>query len=164
MVFPPSFFDIMIHLHVHLAEEAKVGGPVCYRWTYLVERYLCTAKGYVRNKAQSEWSIAKRYIVEECLTFCSRFLDVETKLNRAERHENIVVNEPPSGLSIFADMDYKRRGQNIEIIELDELRKMRHYIITNCEEATPARDGTYGAHANYWAADDCAILRDDQTT
>jgi hypothetical protein len=31
MVFPPAFFDIMIHLPVHLADEAKLGGPVCYR-------------------------------------------------------------------------------------------------------------------------------------
>ena len=26
MIFPPAFFDIMIHLPVHLAEEAKLGG------------------------------------------------------------------------------------------------------------------------------------------
>ena len=32
MIFPPSSFDIMIHLPVHLAEEAKVGGPVYCRW------------------------------------------------------------------------------------------------------------------------------------
>jgi hypothetical protein len=91
----------------------------------------------VRNKAHPEGSIAEGYIVKECLTFCSRFLDVETKLNCADRHKNIAVNETPSGLCIFADMDYKRRGQNIEILESDELRKMRHYIITNCDEARP---------------------------
>jgi hypothetical protein len=54
MVFPPAFFDIMIHLPVHLAEEAKLGGPVCYRWMYPVERYLRIVKGYVKNKAQPE--------------------------------------------------------------------------------------------------------------
>jgi hypothetical protein len=37
MIFPPSFFDIMMHLPVRLAEEAKLGGPVCYRWMYPVE-------------------------------------------------------------------------------------------------------------------------------
>jgi hypothetical protein len=71
MVFPPAFFDIMIHLPVHLDEEGKVGGPVCYRWMYPVERYPHTVKGYVRNKAQPEGSIAEAYIAEECLTFCS---------------------------------------------------------------------------------------------
>jgi len=136
MVFPPAFFDIMIHLPVHLAEEAKLGGPVCYRWMYLVERYLRTVKGYVRNKAHLEGSIAEGYIVEECLTFCSKFLNVDTKLNRPEHHENMAVNEPPLGLSIFADMDYKSRGKNIDQIGPYELRKMRHYIITNREEAS----------------------------
>ena len=31
MVFPPTFFDMMVHLVIHLAVEAKVAGPVRYR-------------------------------------------------------------------------------------------------------------------------------------
>uniref|UniRef100_A0A2N9FKN1 DUF4218 domain-containing protein n=1 Tax=Fagus sylvatica TaxID=28930 RepID=A0A2N9FKN1_FAGSY len=30
-VFPPSFFDVMMHLPIHLAYDAKVAGPVQYR-------------------------------------------------------------------------------------------------------------------------------------
>ena len=127
----------MMHFPVHLAKEAKLGGPVCYRWIYLVEWYLCTMKGYVRNKAHPEGSVAEGYILEECLTFCSRFLDMDTKLNRVDRHESIAVNEPPSGLSIFAAMDYKSRGQTVQILERDEMRKMKQYIISNCDEAKP---------------------------
>ncbi|GKE37691.1 hypothetical protein Tco_1461096 [Tanacetum coccineum] len=37
-LFPPSFFTIMVHLTVHLISEAKLGGPVHYRWMYPVER------------------------------------------------------------------------------------------------------------------------------
>ena len=137
MVFPPTVFDIMMHLLVHLDEEAKVGGRMCYRWMSLVARYLHTIKGYVRNKTHPEGSIAEGYIAEECLTFCSRFLDVDTKLNRADRHESTIVNEPPSGLSVFGEIDYKRREQTTEIFGADEVRKMRHYIISNCDEARP---------------------------
>ncbi|WMV09410.1 hypothetical protein MTR67_002795 [Solanum verrucosum] len=38
-VFPPSFFDVMVHLPVHLATEVKIAGPIHYRWMYPVERW-----------------------------------------------------------------------------------------------------------------------------
>src|ERR1044072_2056639 len=38
MLFPPSFFTVMVHLIVHLVDEVKLGGPVYYRWMYPVER------------------------------------------------------------------------------------------------------------------------------
>lgn len=38
MLFPPSFFTVMVHLTVHLIEEAKLGGPVHYRHMYPVEK------------------------------------------------------------------------------------------------------------------------------
>ncbi|XP_062074910.1 uncharacterized protein LOC133778915 [Humulus lupulus] len=37
-IFPPAFFDVMIHLMVHLPLEAKLGGPVQMRWMYSIER------------------------------------------------------------------------------------------------------------------------------
>lgn len=36
-------------------------------------------KSLVRNRAYPEGSIAEGYIVEECLTFCSRFLEGTTR-------------------------------------------------------------------------------------
>jgi len=37
MYFPPSFFDIMVHLIVHLVREIRLYGPVFLRWMYLIE-------------------------------------------------------------------------------------------------------------------------------
>lgn len=37
-IFPPGFFNSMEHLPIHLAYEARVGGPVQYRWMYPFER------------------------------------------------------------------------------------------------------------------------------
>ncbi|XP_051219303.1 uncharacterized protein [Lolium perenne] len=57
-IFPPSFFDVMVHLAIHLPKEAKPEG-----------------------------SIAEAYIVDECLAFCSRYFDdVETRFNRPSRN------------------------------------------------------------------------------
>ena len=35
---PPSFFDSMEHLPIHLPYEARIAGPVQYRWMYPFER------------------------------------------------------------------------------------------------------------------------------
>jgi hypothetical protein len=40
MEFPPSFFDIMMHLSYHLVHELDICGPVTTRWMYPVERYM----------------------------------------------------------------------------------------------------------------------------
>ncbi|XP_073219685.1 uncharacterized protein [Cicer arietinum] len=88
-IFPPSFFDIMVHLPIHLVNEVRLGGPVQFRWMYFTERYLGKMKSYVCNKSRPKGSIAEGYLVEECLTFCSRYLHsgVETS-----EHENEDVN------------------------------------------------------------------------
>ena len=39
-IFPPSFFDIMEHLTINLAEEAMIAGPIQFRWMYTIERYI----------------------------------------------------------------------------------------------------------------------------
>ena len=36
--FLPTFFDIMVHLPMHLGREARLCGPVQYRWMYPFER------------------------------------------------------------------------------------------------------------------------------
>ncbi|GKE39916.1 hypothetical protein Tco_1463321, partial [Tanacetum coccineum] len=56
------------------------------------ERFMKKQKGYVRNKAKPEGSIAEGYVAEEALTLSSHyFRDVTTKFNRLERN----VDPPP---------------------------------------------------------------------
>ena len=38
MIFPPSLFDSIEHLPVHLLFEVKLGGPVQYKWMYPFKR------------------------------------------------------------------------------------------------------------------------------
>lgn len=46
-IFPPAFFDIMVHLPIHLAEEAMIAGPVQFRWMYPIERYVLSLLNFV---------------------------------------------------------------------------------------------------------------------
>ncbi|GKC13388.1 hypothetical protein Tco_1010170 [Tanacetum coccineum] len=48
-MFPPSFFNIMTHLLIHLPFEAKKGGPFQYRWMFPFERKMRTLQGYVER-------------------------------------------------------------------------------------------------------------------
>ena len=75
MYFPADFFDIMVHIIVHLVREIKCCGPVYLQWTYLVEQYMKILKGYTKNLHHSEASIVERYIVEEAIEFCSEYIE-----------------------------------------------------------------------------------------
>ncbi|KMZ56702.1 hypothetical protein ZOSMA_92G00650 [Zostera marina] len=78
-IFPTSFFTITMHLVVHFTSEAKVASPVHYRWMYPIERYLLILKKYVRTRSHPEGSIAEKYLADESMTFCSRFLHTTKK-------------------------------------------------------------------------------------
>ncbi|XP_075636910.1 uncharacterized protein LOC142609180 [Castanea sativa] len=83
--FPPTFFDVMVHLTIHLPREAILKGPVQYRWMYPIERFLGMLKRFVSNRARPEGSIAKAYILKECINFSSLYLDgAETVHNGRE--------------------------------------------------------------------------------
>ncbi|KAI0522516.1 hypothetical protein KFK09_004895 [Dendrobium nobile] len=66
-IFLPSFFTIMIHLLVHLAEEVKLGGPVQYRWMYPFESG-GIALGKVSSLVLDEKSLTQvhRYVLRHC--------------------------------------------------------------------------------------------------
>lgn len=71
---PPSFFDIMVHLTVHLVEELFLCGPVHNRWMYPYERYFKGLKAFVRQLAKPEGSVAEGYQVEEALGFLTEYM------------------------------------------------------------------------------------------
>jgi hypothetical protein len=72
--FPPSFFDIMKHLLIHMVEELELCGLVHTHWMYLVEHYLKTLKRFVRNRARPEGSMVESYVLQEALRFCTNYL------------------------------------------------------------------------------------------
>jgi len=74
MFFPPSFFDVMVHLLVHLVREIKFCGPLYLRWMYPIERYMKILKGYMKNQYRPEASMIERYIAEKSVEFCSNYM------------------------------------------------------------------------------------------
>ncbi|XP_057250629.1 uncharacterized protein LOC130591359 [Beta vulgaris subsp. vulgaris] len=74
MYFPPAFFDIMVHLIVHLVREIKLCGPVFLRWCYPFERRMGTLQDKVRNPAQPEASIIQGTVGDEVGNFVAEYL------------------------------------------------------------------------------------------
>ena len=74
MFFPPSFFDIMVRLVVHLVREVRLCGLVYLRWMYPIEWYMKILKRYVKNHYRRGASMIERYIAEESIEFCSEYM------------------------------------------------------------------------------------------
>ena len=72
--FPPAFFDIMVHLTMHLVEELFICGPVHTRWMYPYKHFFKGLRGFVRNLARPEGSISQGYQVEEALGFVTEYM------------------------------------------------------------------------------------------
>ncbi|XP_073152210.1 uncharacterized protein [Henckelia pumila] len=134
-IFPPAFFDIMVHLILHLPQEAIMGGPVHFRWMYSSERSMGIYKQYVTNRARPEGSIAEAYIVNEVLTFCSMyFRDIETRYNRPERNDDRVNTCPSRVLSVFKHVGRPLGKKEVKVLEPSLRRKAEWYVLNNCQE------------------------------
>ncbi|XP_020992340.2 uncharacterized protein LOC110278427 [Arachis duranensis] len=139
MIFPPSFFTVMVHLTVHLVDELKLGGPVQYRWMYPIERYLGRLKQYVRNRAQAEGSIAEGYLSEEILTFCSRYLDnTETRINRPARVDDRPVEiTNNAGCTMFPEIGKASGAVSHFALTPMERDQAHRHVLVNCEAVAP---------------------------
>jgi len=88
MYFPPSFFDIMIHLILHLVREIWLCGLIFLQWMYPVERYIKVLKGYTKNQYQPEASIVESYAAKEAIEFCSQYIETVHSIGLPEsRHD-----------------------------------------------------------------------------
>lgn len=71
---PPTFLDIQPHHVLHMPDEILMAGPVRPRWMYFVERYMKVLKGWVRQIARPESSIAEGYITHEAMKYASEYV------------------------------------------------------------------------------------------
>ncbi|XP_066396232.1 uncharacterized protein [Miscanthus floridulus] len=122
-IFPPAFFDVMVHLAVHLPNEALLRGPIQYGWMYPIERLLGTLKNFVRNMARLEGSIVEAYMASDTLTFCSRYMeDIDNRFS----HDDGSDGEMPLPDDIYVfkhgvTLVGSNRSQYIDDVDLNKL-------------------------------------------
>ncbi|KAL5564960.1 hypothetical protein UlMin_028124 [Ulmus minor] len=120
--FPPAFFDVMVHLTVHLPREIKFCGPVWLRWMYSMERYMKILKGYVRNRHRPEGCIIECYIAEEAVEFCSEYL------------ANARTIGIPKGIEERIE---SRKGFKVIPIDYKTLCEAHYYVLQNTTVVDP---------------------------
>src|SRR4051812_45290575 len=74
MYFPPAFFDVMVHLCVHIVDDIIDLGPSYLHNMMSFERMNGVIKGFVRNMSRPDGSIVQGYLTQECISFCENYL------------------------------------------------------------------------------------------
>ncbi|GLU22218.1 hypothetical protein SLE2022_383080 [Rubroshorea leprosula] len=147
MIFPPRFFDSTVHLAIHLPYEAKVGGPIQFRWTYPFRRRMHDLKKMIRNRARIfhesrnraaiETSICEAYIVSEISHFYSYYFEpgVGTKLNQVSSNNDVGCLNLKGQLSIFSCSGQPLGSeQNSRSLSEKEYKAAELYVLLNCVE------------------------------
>ncbi|XP_045830958.1 uncharacterized protein LOC123922269 [Trifolium pratense] len=138
-IFPPALFDSMEHVVVHLAYEARLGGPVQYRWMYPFERFMGYAKRAVKNKARVEGSICATYLHRETIYFCSHYFKdtLSSSHIRNETETSRPVRIHPLNMSIFSLPGRNGGGEKV-LYPGDKVLYSAHvHLLINCNEVEP---------------------------
>ncbi len=125
---PPSVFVIMMHLPIHLVEELFICGPVHTRWMYPFERYMKGLKGFVKNKAKPEGSMANGYLREESIGFLNEYLSEYTPTTKRawdDKEEPAMYDEILEGVK-------RDRVMTAEFLKL-----IHGFVLDNTEHMDP---------------------------
>jgi hypothetical protein len=75
--FPPAFYDICVHLLLRVIDDIRQLGLTFLHNMMPFGRQNCIMKGYVRNRARPDASMAKGFLTYECISFCQNYLSTE---------------------------------------------------------------------------------------
>ncbi|KAM3318013.1 hypothetical protein ACQJBY_035636 [Aegilops geniculata] len=140
-IFPPSFFNPMQHMILHLPSQARLGGPVQYRWMYAPERENKNLRAKCKNKCRIEASIVEAYLNEEVSNNTTKYYDpnIPTQHNPVLRYNVITPADLPP-LSIFAGVGGGASGRRPRHIKHRDWTTIMSYVLTNMPEVQPYID------------------------
>ncbi|EAO74634.1 Putative transposable element, partial [Streptococcus agalactiae COH1] len=109
MCFPPSFFDMMQHLIVHIVPQIIALGSLYLHQMWPFERYMSILKDYVRNRAHPEGSMIEGYTTEEVVECCIDYLKDGKAIGLpVPQHEGRLSRKGTKGKKRIHDNDYKK--------------------------------------------------------
>jgi len=141
MCFPPSYFDMMTHLMMHMVDQIHELGPVYLHqmWTY--ERFMSTLNRYVHNRAYPEGSMIEAYTTEEAINCCTKYIrDVNAIGLPIPLHEGRTSGMGCTGRKVRTDVQ-EEMVQEAHHNVLNQLVVMETWVEKHLDEIRQARDG-----------------------
>ena len=87
MHFPLTYFDISLHLLIHLVDQIRALGPMYLHQIFPFERLMKVFRRYVRNRFRLEGGMVEGWSMEEAIEFCTHYLDIKRVRVPESRHE-----------------------------------------------------------------------------
>ncbi|KAL8099331.1 hypothetical protein AgCh_031838 [Apium graveolens] len=145
MSFLHSFFDIMVHLVVHLVREIKICGPLYLRQMYPFERFLCILKAYVRNRRLPEGSIVEGYSVEETIEFCTDYLASTDPVGiPRSRHEGRLEGQGTLGHKMICPSGEMLNRAHLFVLQhMTEVHPFLQQHIVEIRQMHPSKSGKW---------------------
>ena len=79
--FTPALCDICSHILLHVVDDIRHLGPTFLHYMMPMERQNDVLKGYVRNRAHPDASMAKGFLTNEFISFCENYLSTKDDQN-----------------------------------------------------------------------------------
>uniref|UniRef100_A0A803L1P0 DUF4216 domain-containing protein n=1 Tax=Chenopodium quinoa TaxID=63459 RepID=A0A803L1P0_CHEQI len=97
---------------------------------------------YVKNRCRPEASIAEGYLEEECLIFCSRYLNASVKkkskwYNKSQEKTDVIDEESPLFPKVGYPLGRKKKGKKKEksyTLDSNTLAVAHRYVLFNCQD------------------------------
>jgi hypothetical protein len=107
MCFPPSFFDIMEHLMIHMVNQITELGPVYFHQMWAYKRFMSILNGYMRNSSNPEGSMMEGYHTEEHIDCCIDYIKDKRAIGLYKSpHEGRLLGIGKWGMKRFIDSAY----------------------------------------------------------
>jgi hypothetical protein len=84
--FPPSFFDVSVHLIAHMIKDIRYLGQVFLHHMYPYERFMSTLNNYTKSRVHLEGSMVQGYSVDEVVDWCLDFVGPTNPIGISKAH------------------------------------------------------------------------------
>ena len=87
MHFPPTYFDISLHLLIHLVDQIRALSPMYLHQMFPFERLMKVFRRYVRNRFRPEGGMVEGWSMKEAIELCTYYLDIKRVKVPKSHHE-----------------------------------------------------------------------------